>query len=198
MAIKAIIFDIDGVLADSRQAVVHNTKELLREFGFGVDGTEVEKMSSAHSAETVLITLAPELSHEPQLLKKMLKRLSVLTVENMGLVGPLPLAAKVPEFAKKYSLAAATNRKSSALMVLEKLGIRQHFSAVLTSADAPPKPDPAMILLALEKLGVAAGGAVFVGDNEEDRQAGEGAGVKFVLLDGTDEAECRKFLAEYL
>ena len=55
-----------------------------------------------------------------------------------------------------------------------------------------------MILLALEKLGVAAGGAVFVGDNEEDRQAGEGAGVKFVLLDGTDEAECRKFLAEYL
>ena len=34
MAIKAIIFDIDGVLADSRVAVIENTGQLLREFGF--------------------------------------------------------------------------------------------------------------------------------------------------------------------
>ena len=72
MAIKAIIFDIDGVLADSRQAVVHNTKELLREFGFGVDGTEVEKMSSAHSAESVLIALAPKLEKDEKLLRERL------------------------------------------------------------------------------------------------------------------------------
>ena len=195
MAIKAVIFDIDGVLADSRDAVVHNTKELMREFGFVVEGADVERMSSAHSAESVLVALAPSLSQEPELLRKMLRRLSGITAANLHLVKPTLLAAAVPGLAKKYVLAAASNRKASAAMVLGKLGIARHFSAVLTSADAPPKPDPKMILMALERLGVGAGDAVFVGDNKEDRQAGKGAGVRFVLLDGRSAAACKKFLA---
>jgi HAD superfamily hydrolase (TIGR01509 family) len=83
-------------------------------------------------------------------------------------------------------------------MVLRSLGIDRHFSAVLTSADAPHKPDPAMIRLALQRLGVDAKEAVFVGDNEEDVAAGKAAGVKTILLDATNAKACGKFVKKFL
>jgi phosphoglycolate phosphatase-like HAD superfamily hydrolase len=198
MAIKAIIFDIDGVLADSRLAVIENTKQLLREFDFDVAPGRVDGMSSAHSAESVLVALAPALSQDSALLGKMLARLSKITKDNLHLVKPTGLAARVPEFAAKYRIAAATNRKGSARMVLERLGIEKYFRAVLTSADAPHKPDPAMIRLALARLGVDASEAVFVGDNEEDVAAGRAAGVETVMLDGTKKVACDLFAGRFL
>jgi len=197
--VKAIIFDIDGVLADSRGAVAHNTKTLMREYGFSVPGKRVDEMSTAHSADSVLLSLAPELSEDPMKLKEMLARLSVLTAENMQMVRPTPLAAKIPALAKKYRLAAATNRKRSAVLVLEKFGMGKYFSVVVTSADAPPKPNPRMVAIALEKMGAKAGEAVFVGDNQEDRIAGEAAGVRTIMIDAVkDRRACKKFLKEFL
>jgi len=196
--IKAIIFDIDGVLADSRKAIAHNTIRLMKEFGFDVPDSRVEGMSSAHSAESVLIALAPPLEKDAALRKKMLDRLRELTSENMALVKPSPLAARVPELAAKYKLAAASNRKSSAHLVLRQIGIEKYFEVVMTSADAPIKPDPTMIRLALAKLGVRADEAIFVGDNFEDMRAGEGAGVRAIMLDGMDELACARFLKEFL
>ncbi|MFA5930674.1 MAG: HAD-IA family hydrolase, partial [Candidatus Micrarchaeia archaeon] len=187
MAVKAIIFDIDGVLADSKEAIAHNTVCLMKEFGFDVPDARVESMASAHSAESVLVALAPPLGKDAALRKKMLGRLRELTWENIALVKPSRLAAQVPALAARYMLAAASNRKSSAGLVLRQIGIEGHFEAVMTSEDCPPKPDPTMIRRALGKMGVRAGDAVFVGDNVEDMQAGDGAGVRSIMLDGTDE-----------
>ncbi len=198
MAIKLIIFDIDGVLADSREVIAHNTICLMKDFGFDMPDSRVESMSSAHSAESVLIALAPPLSTDGALLKKMLARLAALTKENMGMVKPSLLAARVPALAARYKLAAASNRKSSARLVLQQLGIEKYFEAVMTGEDMPVKPDPTMIRVALERMGAGAGEAVFVGDNEEDRQAGEGAGVRAIMLDGMNETACAKFLKEFL
>lgn len=198
MGTKAIIFDIDGVLADSRQAVAYNTKELMREFGFSVEGARVDEMSTAHSADSVLISLAPALANDRALLKKMLARLSALTTENISLVKPTVLCAAVPVLSEKYLLAAATNRKSSAALVLSHLGISEYFKAVLTSADAPAKPDPKMLLLSLERMGVRAEDAIFVGDNEEDIAAGKAAGVDTLKVDGKNAESCRLFLRRFL
>ena len=198
MEVKAIIFDIDGVLADSREAIAHNTICLMKEFGFDVPDARVEGMSSAHSAESVLIALAPSLSADNALLKKMLDRLRELTWENIALVKPAQIALSVPALAARYRLAAASNRKSSASIVLRQIGIEKYFEAVMTSEDCPPKPDPAMIRRALEKMGVRADEAIFVGDNLEDRQAGEGAGVRSIMLDGMDAKACAVFLKEFL
>ena len=198
MALKAIIFDIDGVLADSRTAVVLNTKTLLREFSIPFADGAVEKISSAHSAESVLIALAPKLKNDEKLLKGMLARLAELTVQNLHLVNPTPIIPQIPALSKKYGLAAATNRKSSARMVLEKLGILRYFGAVVTSLDAPNKPNPKMIEIALQGLGAKPSEAVFIGDNKEDRMAGEAAGVRVVILDGTNEKDWKKFEEEFL
>ncbi|MCX6769072.1 MAG: HAD hydrolase-like protein [Candidatus Micrarchaeota archaeon] len=97
MALKAIIFDIDGVLADSREAVVHNTIEVLSEFGFGALREKVEGMSSAHSTESVLIALVPKLAGDRELLKKMLLSLSKATVNGL-LLRFATLSETTPQF----------------------------------------------------------------------------------------------------
>jgi len=196
MVLKAIIFDIDGVLADSCEAVVKNTETVLAEFGFPFAHENVQRMSRAHSADTVLLSLAPTLAQDRENLRAMLKRLSGLTQENMGLIRALPLVEKIPAIAKQYRLAAATNRKGSAGPVLERLGVRQYFPVVVTSADAAAKPAPDMLHLALKKLGVKPDEALFVGDNEEDMQAGRAAGTETLMLDGSDSDACGKFLKE--
>lgn len=199
MAIKAIIFDIDGVLADSREAVVHNTDRVLAEFGFGVGKDDIEMMSSAHSADSVLVQLAPVLESDPKKLQRMLKRLSALTAKNMHLVKPTMIAGKVPQLAKKYRIAAASNRKKSAHLVLKRFGIEKHFSAVVTSIDCPPKPDPAMLKAAMKKMGVKPSETIFVGDNAEDRMAGEAAGVRVILLNAcARKGDCELFLREFV
>lgn len=198
MKLRAIIFDIDGVLADSRTAVVLNTKTLLKEFSIPSAEGEVERISSAHSAESVLIALAPKLKNDEKLLREMLARLAELTAQNIHLVNPTPIVPSIPSLSKKYRLAAATNRKSSAKMVLEKLGILQYFQVVVTSLDAPNKPNPEMIQIALQKLGVKPSEAVFLGDNKEDEEAGRAAGVAVCILDGTKEKGWEKFEKEFL
>ena len=196
--LKAIIFDIDGVLADSRTAIMSNTKILLEEHGFSVNDTDLEKVSSSHSTESALFFLAPQLEHDKKLLREMLLRLSVLTAQNLSLIHPTSIVAQIPTLSNKYKLAAASNRKSSAEMVLETLGILPYFQVVMTSAIAPAKPNPKMIELALQKLGVAPNEAVFLGDNKEDELAGKAAGVPFFLIDGTKENEWKKFKEKFL
>lgn len=78
------------------------------------------------------------------------------------------------------SLACVSNWDASLSSHLEKAGLGQLLDAVVSSAEAgAPKPDPAPIRLALERLGVAAERALHVGDDGVDEQAAEAAGVGF-------------------
>ncbi len=58
---------------------------------------------------------------------------------------------------------------------LERTGIAGCFRTVVTMEDAPIKPDPTPVRLALERLGVAT--AWMVGDTPDDTRAARGAGV---------------------
>ena len=55
------------------------------------------------------------------------------------------------------------------------------FDAVVTSAEAgAAKPDPAVFLLALARLGVPPAHAAHVGDSEADEEGARAAGLRFV------------------
>ena len=64
---------------------------------------------------------------------------------------------------------------------LARLELEGLFDAVVTSAEAgAPKPDPAVFLLALERLGVPPRHAAHVGDSQADEEGARAAGVRFV------------------
>lgn len=56
------------------------------------------------------------------------------------------------------------------------------FDAVITRDDAPPKPSPEPLTAALERMGVGRHEAIFVGDFELDRLAGEAAGIPTYIV----------------
>ena len=65
--------------------------------------------------------------------------------------------------------------------VLDREAIRDCFAAVLGAEDVPAfKPDPRGLLLALERLAVAAYDALYVGDTTIDAKAAANAGLRFV------------------
>lgn len=63
---------------------------------------------------------------------------------------------------------------------LAKIGVDHLFDSIVTSAEAgAPKPEPALFETALNRLGVAAGRALHVGDGDGDRTGASAAGMSF-------------------
>ena len=78
------------------------------------------------------------------------------------------------------SLACVSNWDASLGGQLERAGLRRHFAAVVSSAEAgAPKPDPAVFRLALERLGTEPARTLHVGDEEADREGAAAAGLEF-------------------
>ncbi len=86
--------------------------------------------------------------------------------------------------AKGLALACVTNKPQAfADALLERTGLARFFSAIV-GADArlARKPDPAPLLHACERLGVAPAQAVAVGDSMNDVQAARAAGMPVIVV----------------
>jgi putative hydrolase of the HAD superfamily len=82
-------------------------------------------------------------------------------------------------------LAVVSNWDVSLGEVLDQLGLAELLDCVVTSAEAgAAKPDPAVFLLALERLGLGPEEVVHVGDSPELDVAGaEAAGIEAILIE---------------
>lgn len=61
-----------------------------------------------------------------------------------------------------------------------RAGVAPYFTTIVSSAEAgAAKPDPAIFLLALERLGVEPARALHIGDSEVDRVGAHAAGIAF-------------------
>jgi histidinol-phosphate aminotransferase len=116
-----------------------------------------------------------------------LRRFETLRVDRQTLER---LAARLP-------LAVVTGRpRGDAVRFLEEHGIDDLFSELVCMEDAPPKPDPAPVELALERLGVST--AWMVGDTPDDLLAARAAGVLpiGVTAAGEDRTTMRQALED--
>ena len=81
-------------------------------------------------------------------------------------------------------LAVVTNKAEPfTLPLLERMAIAHYFDAVVSGDTLPvKKPDPAMLHLACERIGVPAGLALMVGDSANDAFAARDAGMPVLLV----------------
>ncbi len=105
--------------------------------------------------------------------------------------GPDPEAARVIDELKRAGLAVAVvsnTEDGRAKDSLEAAGLGGLFDLTVDShLVGCKKPDPAIFRLALERLGVEAGEAAFVGDSyAHDALAARAVGMRAVLLDPLD------------
>lgn len=181
--IKAIIFDIDGVLVDSREANIHLYQTIIKKAGY-----------PAVSREAIL-----ECFHLP--LKKSIERLikvddpkeiervfslaSDPSVRDADLfVFPEKLEEVLEELHKKYRLAIVTSRiKIGVDSIFSIKEIKHLFEVVVAYEDySNPKPDPEPLLVALERLRLSPSEAIYVGDSATDIDAARAANMKSIYL----------------
>ena len=199
----ALIFDCDGVLADTeRDGHRPAFNETFAEAGLPVRWSEKEygvKLRIGGGKERMASLLTDEFVREnglpadaegqKELLAGWHKRKTAIYKE-MVRAGKLPgrpgIARIVDEaLAAGWALAvASTSAEESVRAVLEHVvGTETATRFEVFAGDVVPakKPDPAIYLLALERMGVAPGDAIVVEDSRNGLLAAVGAGLRCVV-----------------
>ena len=180
--IKAVIFDCDGTIVDSRHLIVPFYNWLFAEVGLPpIDETDPQ-------AVAVCLGLPDDevFAHflgDPADRLRVAERLRELDPDDF--VGELRLEPHALEvlagLRDDYRLAIATNRGHDMTTIVRHFGFDEYIETVVTAMDvANPKPSPDMLLLAAERLGVAPAEALYIGDTDVDGLAAEAAGMEFV------------------
>ncbi len=179
---KAVLFDIDGVLLYSEEALFHCFSDCLRAFNYDAGLTRQELL--AHNfgvASKWLSTVLPKATNVPEMVRWIADNYANYLIKYARVNQD---ALEVLNELKKRGLAVAIVTNQTREETRASLSIINfQFDAVVHVRDVKlPKPSPESVLLALKKLGVNATDALFVGDTPADYSAGKAAGVKIVLL----------------
>lgn len=182
---RAVLFDFDYTLADSSDAIVECFGAGFAALGLPAAAPDAirrtiglplpEALRSLHGIEDGVLAerfragfhaLAERIMHE---------RTRVF-----------PPVADVIAGLRAAGVATAicsTKRRDQIERILARHALADHFDAVVGGEDVPRhKPAPDALLLALERLGVEPGRALYVGDHHVDADAASRAGIEFVAV----------------
>lgn len=181
---QAVLFDLDGTLADTAGdlAGALNTLRLQR----GLDSLPVERLRP-HASAGARGLIGAGLDIHPGSNEYEPLRLAFLEAYAAGLANTTRLFDGMPELlaaleGRGLRWGVITNKVHRfTIPVMEGLGLTQR-AAVIISGDttAHPKPHPLPLLTACEQLGIPPQAAMYVGDDLRDIQAAQAAGMPSV------------------
>lgn len=178
---RALVLDLDGTLVDSYDAVTSAMNAARRAFGRPPLGREELSPRVGHPLEELVRDLVDaDVAAGVRIFRETYAR--VFREQTQPLAG---VAEALERFAARgIRMGVASNKPSRfARPLLESFGMAPPIEVVLGPEDGvPPKPAPAMILRVLERLGVPAGQALYVGDTPLDVESAGRAGVDVVLV----------------
>jgi HAD superfamily hydrolase (TIGR01548 family) len=202
---EALIFDLDGVIADESVSYRRTIVDTAATFGLEIDLAAVNEAKAGGDANNDWELTRRLLSDAgiDVALDEVTARFEAIyqgTETAPGLRRHerlLVAAGTLTELAARLPLAVVTGRpRRDSERFLTDHGVAELFRAVVTMEDAPVKPDPAPVRLALERLGVAH--AWMVGDTPDDIRAARAALVLplGIVASGDDPELARTALAD--
>ncbi len=178
--IKAVIFDCDGVLFDSREANVKFYNHILKRFDLPPMTDEKIAFVHMHTVDQAIEYLFKDTSYLQEAQRYRIEEMDY-TPFLKEMIMEASLKKTLTQLKRHYKLAIATNRSTSIGEVLEEFGLTPFFDMVVSSLDVKrPKPDPECIHKILAAFDLPPSGALYVGDSEIDAQTAENACVTFV------------------
>ncbi len=178
--IKAVIFDIDGVLIDSVEANATFFERIFKALNVSYSKKEYIKLNHMTMWD-IIKYFTKEIDDKK--VKKLWK---------FGLSIPYPTSmVKTPKDAKKVVSALAKSYKLGLVTARQKLGVKlvleifghKSFKAIVKFGDyIHPKPHPEPLLKALKMLKVKKQEAIYIGDMRSDVLCAQAAGVKSILF----------------
>ncbi|QNE45900.1 HAD family hydrolase [Glaciihabitans sp. INWT7] len=183
MTTRAVLFDVDGTLVDSNYLHVRAWSQAFAQLDLPIDSWRIHAgigMDSALLLRTLLADREAEWGDRASELHG--RFYSELSPELRPLSGARELIAEVAR--RGHTAVLATSAPEHELETLrEALQVDDFISVMTTSEDVDvAKPAPDIVQIALDRAGVNACDAVFVGDSLWDVEASARAGVKCVAL----------------
>ena len=178
--LKAVIFDLDGVVADSHPLHEEAWKTLLIEQGIDAAQLNLDFLYAGHPRRAILRHYLGSIKpSEMERLGRRKDELYAIAANQLNTKPGIPRVLSQLTAAKILCAVATSAGRPRTNESLERFGITKYFSAIVTGEDASsPKPAPDIFLLVAARLGVNAGQCVVVEDSVAGVLAARAAGMR--------------------
>ena len=195
--IKAIIFDLDGVLVDTKQIHFEALNAALRKYKFEkISIDDHIKVFDGLPTNEKLKILQKKKNLPKKYFLKINKYKQKVTTEILkkNIKKNDKIIHMMKNLHGKYKIAVATNAVNSTLKIcLNKLGISKYVDFKLTNEDiVNPKPNPEIYLRIFIKFGIYPSEALIVEDSHYGREAAISSGAKLLPIKKIDELDLKK------
>ena len=181
--VSAVLFDLDGVLVESREATERVWLEWASKNGIG----EQELRSAMHGVRSVEVVRALRPDLDAVVESEEIERRQAVDVEGLRAI---PGAAAALAAMRPDRVAVVTSgTRPLALARLAAVGIEPPAVMVFAGDVARGKPDPEGYLTAARRLGAEPAEALVVEDAPPGIEAGRAAGMATVALPSTHAPE---------
>lgn len=185
--VKAVLFDMDGVLIDAQEWHYEALNEVLDIFGFEITREMHEDRYDGLSTSKKLEMLSTEVGL-PRHIHGMINRvkqdrtLRIAAQRCFPNVAHQVLISKLKKNGIKVGVVTNSIRQTSEFM-LTYAGINELLDVLITNQDViEAKPDPSCYLLAMNKLGVTPDQTIIVEDSPYGIAAGTASGAKVIKV----------------
>ena len=185
LAIDAVLFDLDGTLADTAPDLAAALNRVRRVRGLGPLPLEQLRPYASHGARGLLgagMGVAPDHPEYATLRDDFLVEYEAALCVHTTLFAAVDTVLEAIE-TRSLAWGIVTNKATRYTHpLLEALGLAGRAGSVVCGDTTPyPKPHPAPLLAAAAALGVDPARCVYVGDAERDITAGLAAGMRTIV-----------------
>ena len=185
LPVDAVLFDLDGTLADTAPDLAAALNRVRRAHGLDPVPASRLRSSSSHGARGMLGTgmgIAPQHPGYAALRDDFLEQYAAALCVDTALFADVGALLDAIE-GRSLKWGIVTNKATRyTTPLLELLGLGGRAGTVVCGDTTPfAKPHPAPLLAAADRLGVAPARCVYVGDAERDVAAGVAAGMHTII-----------------
>lgn len=199
--IKAILFDIDGVIFESEEIHYEVEAETLTELGFSVTKEFIREHYSGVRLDQEFLDISKRFNRPISYSEAVKIRDRILTERTKNGFPLVPYAQEIiKELSNNYLLAVASSgEKRFMKKALETAGILQYFNAQVFGEDIEkPKPSPDAFLKAAKALGVNPNECLVVEDSPSGFEAAKSAGMILVARKAEHNQQRDFSIADYV
>lgn len=187
---RAVIFDCDGVMFDSRKANINFYNHILKHFKLPPMTQDKIEFVHMHTADESIRHIFKDTPCLDQALEYRTQ------VDYRPFINDMIMEPGLKDLLKELrpglGLAVATNRSNTIGKVIEYNGLEGIFDIIVSSLDVKnPKPHPEPLIKILDFFDITPLQAFYIGDSHIDYLTARSAGVVFIAYKNLNlDADC--------
>lgn len=188
----AFIWDLDGTLLDSYEAILSGIEETFAQFSIPYDKEQVREFILKFSVQDLLVQVAEERKLDVEMLNQV--RAQSLAEKNAQVV-LMPGARDVLAWAEESGIQqfVYTHKGDNAFAILRDLGLESYFTEILTSQSGfARKPSSEAATYLIDKHQLNPDNTYYIGDRTLDVEFAQNSGIQSLnFLESTYEGNHR-------